>query len=118
MVKTVMNTINKAISFETIPTVNDNLKLLFRNMKLKFPKKSNLKKDSPSFDTRKMNYFFNESPVLWGQVGVWVENVRYKEIANTVMTEQQSCLSRKVLFKIFLFIINPTSSFYFLKPPI
>jgi len=38
-VKTVVNTINKAIKFETIPTVSDTLKTLFVNMKLKFPTK-------------------------------------------------------------------------------
>ncbi len=38
-VKTVINTINKVIVFETIPTVNDNLKILFSKMKLKFPTK-------------------------------------------------------------------------------
>lgn len=38
-VKTVINTINRAIEFETIPQVNDNLKRLFTQMKLKFPTK-------------------------------------------------------------------------------
>ncbi|MDQ7067982.1 MAG: transposase [Sulfurimonas sp.] len=38
-VKTVVNRINQAIKFETIPTVSDTLKTLFTNMKLKFPTK-------------------------------------------------------------------------------
>ena len=38
-VKTVINKINIAIEFETIPTVNDNLKTLFAKMNLKFPTK-------------------------------------------------------------------------------
>ena len=39
IIKTVVNTINKSITFETIPVVNDKLKALFTNMKLKFPTK-------------------------------------------------------------------------------
>ena len=37
LVKTVNNTINKAIHFETIPDIWDDLKLLFSIMKLKVP---------------------------------------------------------------------------------
>jgi transposase len=36
-IQTVINTISKAISFETIPTVNDELKKLFEKMKFKLP---------------------------------------------------------------------------------
>jgi len=36
-ISTVINTISKAISFETIPTVNDELKKLFEKMKFKLP---------------------------------------------------------------------------------
>jgi len=38
-IKTVLNKINNAISFETIPNVSDNLKILFTKMKLKLPTK-------------------------------------------------------------------------------
>jgi len=38
-VKTIINDINIAIKFETIPKVNDNLQKLFTHMKLKFPTK-------------------------------------------------------------------------------
>ena len=38
-VKTTINTINKAIKFETIATVGDSLQTLFAIMKLKFPTK-------------------------------------------------------------------------------
>ena len=38
-VKTTINTINKAIKFETIATVNESLQTLVTSMKLKFPKK-------------------------------------------------------------------------------
>ena len=36
-VSTVRNTINKAIVFETIPNINDELKELFTHMKFKLP---------------------------------------------------------------------------------
>ena len=38
-IKTTVNTINQAIKFETIPTVNNTLQQLFTQMKLKFPTK-------------------------------------------------------------------------------
>ena len=38
-VQTTINTINKAIKFETIATVSENLQILFAKMNLKFPTK-------------------------------------------------------------------------------